>query len=181
VDPCSHAAIFRAGAHDITLADLADTHLRTYRSDFFFALPKMSDLAQQPSTSITANSAASQPETKGTFNLSKSSAFALLLETLKIFKEVAGKTPVPGLQEGVKALVVVLDVVQVRPLSNMQITRLLICHLRKHRRTSTKWNRLLSASKSSRQRWRRLSVMMHRSRMPCAIASNAFPSKSCRP
>jgi hypothetical protein len=75
----------------------------------------MSDMIHHESDSITTNSAASQPETKEKLNLSKSSAFALLLAALNIFKEVAGKTPVPGLQEGVKALVVVLDVIQVRP------------------------------------------------------------------
>lgn len=76
----------------------------------------MSELVHRQFRSKTPNSTASQVETKETSNLSKSSAFALLQAALNIFKEVAGKTPVPGLQEGVKALVVVLDMVQVRSL-----------------------------------------------------------------
>ena len=71
----------------------------------------MTDLIHKQSASITA---ASQADNKETFNLSKSSAFAALQTALKIFKEVAGKTQVPGLQEGVKALLVVLEVLQVR-------------------------------------------------------------------
>ena len=46
--------------------------------------------------------------------LTKSTTFAGAQTALNIFKEVAGKTGVPGLQEGVKALVIVLDVMQVR-------------------------------------------------------------------
>lgn len=41
-------------------------------------------------------------------------ALSLLRLSLNVFKEVAAKVPVPGLQEGVKALVIVLDVIQVR-------------------------------------------------------------------
>jgi hypothetical protein len=69
----------------------------------------MSDLIHSQSGSETSNP---QSETKETFSLSKSSTFALLQTTLNIFKEVAGKTPVPGLAEGLKALVILLDVVQ---------------------------------------------------------------------
>lgn len=48
------------------------------------------------------------------FHLSKSSAFAALQMALNVFKEVAGKTGVPGLQDGVKALVIIFDALQVR-------------------------------------------------------------------
>ena len=41
-------------------------------------------------------------------------ALSLLRLSLNVFKGVAAKVPVPGLQEGVKALVIVLDVIQVR-------------------------------------------------------------------
>jgi hypothetical protein len=41
-------------------------------------------------------------------------ALSLLHASLNVFKEVASKTPVPGLSEGVKALVIVLEVIQVR-------------------------------------------------------------------
>jgi hypothetical protein len=47
---------------------------------------------------------------KSTMNTALSS----LQMSLDVFKEVAGKTPVPGLQEAVKALVIVLDVIRVR-------------------------------------------------------------------
>jgi hypothetical protein len=58
----------------------------------------------------------SWPQTdKDAFYLAKSTAFAGLQTALNVFKEVAGKTGVPGLQEGVKALVVVLDIMQVCP------------------------------------------------------------------
>jgi hypothetical protein len=58
----------------------------------------------------------SWPQTdKDTFYLATSTAFAGLQTALNVFKEVAGKTGVPGLQEGVKALVVVLDIMQVCP------------------------------------------------------------------
>jgi hypothetical protein len=40
-------------------------------------------------------------------------ALSLLLTSLNIFKEVADKVPVPGLQEGVKALVILFGVIQV--------------------------------------------------------------------
>ncbi|KIM77313.1 hypothetical protein PILCRDRAFT_622798 [Piloderma croceum F 1598] len=39
-------------------------------------------------------------------------ALSLLHMSLNVFKEVASKTPVPGLSEGVKALVIVLEVIQ---------------------------------------------------------------------
>jgi len=48
----------------------------------------------------------------GEFYLSKSSAFATLQMALNIFKEVAGNTGVPGLQDGVKALVIIFDSLQ---------------------------------------------------------------------
>src|SRR6202044_3087460 len=47
-------------------------------------------------------------------NVSNSSAFSALRTSLDLFKEVAGLTGVPGLQAGVKALVILLDTVQVR-------------------------------------------------------------------
>jgi hypothetical protein len=75
----------------------------------------MSGLMHRQSNLISANSAATHAEAKETFNLSKSSAFAFLQKALNVFTEVAGKVPVPGLQEGAKALVVFLDVLQVRP------------------------------------------------------------------
>ena len=79
-------------------------------------------MSDRQSGSIAAASAASQAETKEeSFNLSKSTAFALLQGALRVLKEVVGKTQVPGLQEGMKALVVILDVIQVRPCSNMRI------------------------------------------------------------
>jgi hypothetical protein len=45
---------------------------------------------------------------------SDSTAFAALRTSLNLFKEVAGKCGVPVLQEGVKALVILLDTLQVR-------------------------------------------------------------------
>jgi len=45
-------------------------------------------------------------------NISNSSAFSALRISLDMFKEVAGLTGVPGLQDGVKALVILLDAVQ---------------------------------------------------------------------
>jgi len=53
-----------------------------------------------------------QTDDKDTFYLAKSTAFAGLQTALNVFKEVAGKTGVPGLQEGVKALGVVLNAMQ---------------------------------------------------------------------
>ena len=49
-----------------------------------------------------------------TFYLAKSTAFAGVQTAFGLFKEVAGKTGVPGLQEGVKAMVIILDAMQVR-------------------------------------------------------------------
>jgi hypothetical protein len=103
----------------------------------------MSDLILPQSGSELANSASSQAETKETFSLTKSSAFALLQATLNIFKEVAGKTAVPGLQEGVKALVILLDVMQVCPLFKY-VNPHLICPPRKHHKTLPTWNHLLN-------------------------------------
>jgi hypothetical protein len=57
----------------------------------------------------------SQTRNKETFYLAKSSTFAAAQTALSIFKEIAGKTGVPGLQEGVKALAIVFDAMQVRP------------------------------------------------------------------
>ena len=48
------------------------------------------------------------------FYLAKSTAFAGVQTAFGLFKEVAGKTGVPGLQEGVKAMVIILDAMQVR-------------------------------------------------------------------
>lgn len=62
---------------------------------------------------MTTKSSISQAESKETSNLSKSAGFALLQTAFNVFKEVAGKVPVPGLQEGVKGLVIVLDILQV--------------------------------------------------------------------
>jgi hypothetical protein len=45
-------------------------------------------------------------------------ALSLLHTSLNVLKEVAGKAPVPGLQEGVKALVIVFEVIQVRRYSH---------------------------------------------------------------
>jgi hypothetical protein len=55
-------------------------------------------------------------EDKETFYFAKSTAFTGVQTTLNLFKEIAGKTGVAGLQEGVKALVIILDVMQVWPL-----------------------------------------------------------------
>lgn len=41
-------------------------------------------------------------------------ALSLLHMSLNVLKEIAGTTSVPGLQDGVKALVVVIEVIQVR-------------------------------------------------------------------
>jgi len=48
------------------------------------------------------------------FNVSNSVALSALRTSLSAFKEVAGLAGVPGLQEGVKALVILLDAIQVR-------------------------------------------------------------------
>jgi hypothetical protein len=85
-----------------------------------------------------------------TFYLAKSTAFASVQTAFGLFKEVAGKTGVPGLQEGVKAMVIILDAMQVRleyiypwlPQFNHPI-----CVRRKHLRTQTTSNRLPSASR----------------------------------
>lgn len=61
---------------------------------------------------LKAKSPGSQSEMKK-FHLSKSAKFAALQTTLNVFKEVAGKTGVPGLQDGVKGLVIILDAFQV--------------------------------------------------------------------
>jgi len=53
-----------------------------------------------------------QMSTREGFGVSKSAAFSALRTSLDIFKEVAALTGVPGLQEGIKALVTLLDVVQ---------------------------------------------------------------------
>jgi hypothetical protein len=55
-----------------------------------------------------------QLSTRTSFGISDSAAFAALRTSLDMFKEVAGLTGVPALQEGVKALVILLDAVQVR-------------------------------------------------------------------
>ena len=57
----------------------------------------------------------SQTENKEKFYLAKSTAFVGAQTALDVFKEIAGKTGVPGLQEGEKALTIVLDVMQVWP------------------------------------------------------------------
>jgi len=60
-------------------------------------------------------SSKSQTESKDeTFYLAKSTTFAGAQTALGVFKEIAGKTGVPGLQDGVKALAIVLDAMQVR-------------------------------------------------------------------
>lgn len=45
--------------------------------------------------------------------LAKSASFAGLQLALSIFKEIADNIPVPGLQDGLQALMVVMDAVQV--------------------------------------------------------------------
>ena len=55
----------------------------------------------------------SQTENKQTFYLANSTIFATAQAALNIFKEIAEKTGVPGLQDGVKALVIILDAMQV--------------------------------------------------------------------
>lgn len=66
--------------------------------------------AKQPSK-ITAMAPTGNKEP---FYLSKSAPFAVVQAALKVLQEVSGKIPVPGLQEGVKALLLVLDTMQVR-------------------------------------------------------------------
>ena len=72
----------------------------------------------------------------------QSLAFISLQNALTLLKEVAGKTGVPGLQEGIKGFVILLDAIQV---CEMHI----ICHAvvlltnplrRKPRRTAVTWN-----------------------------------------
>jgi len=53
-------------------------------------------------------------EDEETFYIAKSKGFAGIQTALNAFKELAGLTAVPCLQEGVKALVIVLDAVQVQ-------------------------------------------------------------------
>ena len=48
------------------------------------------------------------------FHLSKSVTFATLQMAFNAFKDVADITGVPGLQDGVKGLVIILDALQVR-------------------------------------------------------------------
>jgi hypothetical protein len=54
-------------------------------------------------------------EDKETFYLAKSTAFAGVQTVLDVLKEIAGKTGIAGLREGVKALVIILDAMQVWP------------------------------------------------------------------
>jgi hypothetical protein len=55
----------------------------------------------------------SQHDEQEKFYLAKSSAFVGLQAVLNVFKELAATIGVPGLPEGIKALVIVLDVIQV--------------------------------------------------------------------
>lgn len=50
---------------------------------------------------------------KEKFYIAKSTTFAGVQTALSMFKEVAGNTGVPGLQEGIKALVIILDAIEV--------------------------------------------------------------------
>lgn len=52
-------------------------------------------------------------ENKEPFNLAKSTLFATLRTVLSVFKEVAGKTGVPGLPEGASALMIIFGAMQV--------------------------------------------------------------------
>ena len=70
----------------------------------------------------------------------QSLAFISLQNALTLLKEVAGKSGVPGLQEGIKGFVILLDAIQVRETH-------FICHAvvsnplhRKPRRTAMTWN-----------------------------------------
>ena len=72
----------------------------------------------------------------------QSLTFISLQNALTLLKEVAGKSGVPGLQEGIKGFVILLDAIQVRE-------TLIICHAvvlltnplhRKPRRTAVTWN-----------------------------------------
>jgi hypothetical protein len=65
----------------------------------------MSDLVRRKFDAIQVN-----PRSKS----GMATALSLLHTSLNVLKEIAGTTAVPGLQDGVKALVVVLEVVQVR-------------------------------------------------------------------
>ena len=69
--------------------------------------------------------------------LTHSTAYASLQDTLGIFQEVAGQTGIPGLQEGVKSLTILLDAVQVRFISDVFINQLTILVRRKHLEIST--------------------------------------------
>ena len=72
----------------------------------------------------------------------QSLAFISLQNALTLLKEVAGKTGVPGLQEGIKGFVILLDAIQVREIQ-------IICHSvalftnpldRKPHRIAMTWN-----------------------------------------
>ena len=56
---------------------------------------------------------AKRPSEPSVNDVAKSTTFAGVQTALSIFKEVAGNAGVPGLQEGIKGLVIVLDAVQV--------------------------------------------------------------------
>jgi hypothetical protein len=94
----------------LILADKRSTSLyELYSSQIIhLSIPTTLDLMEQLKSS-------SKPETEDKqFYLAKSTAFSSLQLALNVFKELANKTMVPGLQEGVKALVIVLDVMQAR-------------------------------------------------------------------
>src|ERR1700691_1813773 len=80
---------------------------------------------------------------KKTFYLANSTTFAGVQTALNVFQEVAGKTGVVGLQEGVKALVFILGAIQVRLLRCPFLTALVCSCMvaRKHLRTRTTLNR----------------------------------------
>jgi hypothetical protein len=88
--------------------------LHSTHNIIFALLPLLDPMHQLNFGSAKARvSSKSQTGSKETFYLAKSTTFAGAQTALSVFKEIAGKTGVPGLQDGVKALVIVLDAMQV--------------------------------------------------------------------
>lgn len=92
-------------------------------------------------------SGSAKPTTQEPFSLSKSTAFAGLQTALDVFKEVAEKTGVPGLQEGVQSLVIVLAAIQVCRALFLYVPHTEHSLIRKRRRTQTTFGLSPSASK----------------------------------
>ena len=74
----------------------------------------------------------------------QSLAFISLQNALTLLKEVAGKSGVPGLQEGIKGFIILLDAIQVRE-TNIICVLLTNTLDRKPHRTAMTWNHWLIA------------------------------------